>query len=79
MSIKITGQFQDARKKRKQQLRLERCMKKSYEKSLEKPPDVFTFLNNELSKCQIRVCGHCILNFLFISLFFYRYQKQLPR
>jgi len=50
MSIKNTEQIQDARKKRKQQLRLERCMKKSYEKALEKPPDVFTFLNNKLSK-----------------------------
>jgi len=50
MSVKNTAQIQDARKKRKQQLRLERCMKKSYEKSLEKPPDVFTFLNNQLSK-----------------------------
>lgn len=51
MFIKNTEKIQDARKKRKQQLRLERCMKKSYEKSLEKPPDVFTFLNNQLSKC----------------------------
>ncbi|XP_001952828.1 zinc finger CCCH-type with G patch domain-containing protein [Acyrthosiphon pisum] len=49
MSVKNTAQIQDARKKRKQQLRLERCMKKSYEKSLEKPPDVFTFLNNQLN------------------------------
>lgn len=49
MSIKNTEQIQDARKKHKQQLRLERCMKKSYEKSLEKPPDVFTFLNNKLN------------------------------
>lgn len=49
MSIKDTEQIQDARKKRKQQLRIERCMKKSYENSLEKPPDVFTFLNNKLN------------------------------
>ncbi|XP_025198636.1 zinc finger CCCH-type with G patch domain-containing protein [Melanaphis sacchari] len=49
MSIKNTEQIQEARKKHKQQLRLERCMKKSYEKSLEKPPDVFTFLNNKLN------------------------------
>lgn len=50
MTIKNTEQVHDARKKRRQQLRLERSMKKSYEKSLEKPPDVFTFLNNKLSK-----------------------------
>lgn len=50
MTIKNTKQFQDARNKRKQQMRLERSMKKSYEKSMEKPPDVFTFLNNKLSK-----------------------------
>jgi len=50
MIIKNTEYIQDARKKRKQQIRLERCMKKSYEKSLEKPPDVFTFLNSNLSK-----------------------------
>lgn len=50
MTIKNKEQFQDARKKRRQQLKLERSMKKSYEKSLEKPPDVFTFLNNKLSK-----------------------------
>lgn len=50
MTIKNSEQFQDARKKRRQQLKLERSMKKSYEKSLEKPPDVFTFLNNKLSE-----------------------------
>lgn len=50
MNIKNTEQIHDARKKRKQQMRLERSMKKSYEKSLEKPPDVFTFLNSNLSK-----------------------------
>lgn len=53
MTIKNTAQIQDARKKRKQQIRLERCMKKSYEKSLEKPPDVFTFLNSNLSECVV--------------------------
>lgn len=58
MTIKNTVQIQDARKKRKEQLRLERCMKKSYEKSLEKPPDVFTFLNSNLSmfiKCVAKI------------------------
>lgn len=50
MTIKNTVQINDARKKRKQQMKLERCMKKSYEKSLEKSPDVFSFLNNHLSK-----------------------------
>jgi len=50
MTIKNTEYIQDARKKRKQQIKLERCMKKNYEKSLEKPPDVFTFLNSNLSK-----------------------------
>lgn len=50
MSIKNTALIQNAKKKNKQQMRLERSMKKSYEKSLEKPPDVFSFLNSNLSK-----------------------------
>lgn len=50
MAIKNTEQNHDARKKRKQQMKLERCIKKSYEKSLENPPDIFTFLNSNLSK-----------------------------
>ncbi|VVC37070.1 G-patch domain,Zinc finger, CCCH-type [Cinara cedri] len=49
MSIKNTVQIQNARKKHKQQMQLERSMKKSYEKALEKPPDVFTFLNSNLN------------------------------
>lgn len=55
MTIKNTEQIQDFRKKRKQQMRLEQSIKKSYEKSLEKPPDVFAFLNNRLSKCYIYI------------------------
>lgn len=50
MSIKNSEQIQDVRKKRKQQMRLERCLKKSYEKTSQKPQDVFTFLNSNLSK-----------------------------
>jgi len=65
MSIKNTEQIQDARKKHKQQLRLERCMKKSYEKSLEKPPDVFTFLNNKLSK--LVKCKYVTISFNNLS------------
>lgn len=53
MNFKNTKQIHDAKKKHRHQMRLERSMKKSYEKSLEKPPDVFTFLNNELSKSNI--------------------------
>lgn len=53
MTIKNSKPIQDARKKHRQQMRLERSMKKSYEKSLEKPPDVFTFLNNQLSRSKI--------------------------
>ncbi|XP_025425130.1 zinc finger CCCH-type with G patch domain-containing protein [Sipha flava] len=49
MTFKNTKPIQDARKKHRQHMRLERSMKKSYEKSLEKPPDVFTFLNNQLN------------------------------
>jgi len=68
MSIKNTEQIQDARKKRKQQLRLERCMKKSYEKSLEKPPDVFTFLNNQLSK-RVKYKSMWLFYFILIHYF----------
>lgn len=50
MTIKNTEQIHDARKKHKKHMRLERSMKRSYEKSLEKSPDVFTFLNSQLSK-----------------------------
>lgn len=50
MAIKNTEQIQDARKKHKQKMRMERCLKKSYEKATQKPPDVFSFLNSKLSK-----------------------------
>jgi len=50
MAKKNTECIENARKKFKKQIKLERCMKKSYEKSQEKPPDVFTFLNSNLSK-----------------------------
>lgn len=50
MTIKNTIQNHDARKQRKQQIKLDRRIKKSYEKSLQKSPDVFTFLNSNLSK-----------------------------
>lgn len=63
MSIKNTAQIQNARKKHKQQMRLDKCMKKSYEKAMEKPPDVFAFLNSNLSKWVKNILD---LNFYFM-------------
>lgn len=51
MVVKNSSKFRDIRKKRKEKMNIERCMKKSYEKASYKAQDVFTFLNSRLSKC----------------------------
>lgn len=68
MTFKNTKQIHDAQKKHRQQMRLERNMKRSYEKSLEKPPDVFTFLNNQLSRSNIWLKLNILTNFFLIFL-----------
>jgi len=50
MNFKNTIRYQDTRRQRNQQKQLKDSIKRSYNKSLEKSPDVFTFLNNKLSK-----------------------------
>jgi len=49
MNFKNTIRYQDTRRQRNQQKQLKDSIKRSYNKSLEKSPDVFTFLNNKLN------------------------------
>ncbi|XP_050525690.1 zinc finger CCCH-type with G patch domain-containing protein isoform X2 [Daktulosphaira vitifoliae] len=53
MVAKNSSKVRDLQKKRKKQMNIERCMKKSYEKASHKPQDIFTFLNSRLNNQKI--------------------------